>query len=149
MIWLHLLHLASFVDCSAVVYRPTWDAQSQHALKKVVGVLVALVVINLSKSFLFKCLNNIVWHHICNNEVYINSLSTFFYPFLNFNGCTVEVWQWISNFTPHPIIDVYRIMYVLMWQTVYELTVVLFWCLFQELRSNEGNKHQNNTRMSA
>ena len=24
-----------------------------------------------------------------------------------------------------------------------------FWCLFLELRSNEGNKHQNNTRVSA
>ena len=23
------------------------------------------------------------------------------YPFLNFNGCTVEVYEWISNFTPH------------------------------------------------
>ena len=23
------------------------------------------------------------------------------YPFPNFNGCTVEVWKWISNFIPH------------------------------------------------
>ena len=23
------------------------------------------------------------------------------YPFSNFNGCTVEVWEWISNFIPH------------------------------------------------
>ena len=23
------------------------------------------------------------------------------YPFRNFNGCTVEVWEWISNFIPH------------------------------------------------
>ena len=23
------------------------------------------------------------------------------YPFLNFNGCTVEVQEWISNFIPH------------------------------------------------
>ena len=22
------------------------------------------------------------------------------YPFLNFNGATVEVWEWISNFIP-------------------------------------------------
>ena len=27
------------------------------------------------------------------------------YPFLNFNGCTVEVWEWISNFIPHFIMD--------------------------------------------
>ena len=28
------------------------------------------------------------------------------YPFPNFNGCTIEVWEWISNFIPHFIIDV-------------------------------------------
>ena len=28
------------------------------------------------------------------------------YSFLNFNGCTVEVSEWISNFTPHFIDDV-------------------------------------------
>ena len=28
------------------------------------------------------------------------------YPFQIFNGCTVEVWEWASNFTPHLMIDV-------------------------------------------
>ena len=28
------------------------------------------------------------------------------YPFPNFNSCTVEVWEWISNFVPHYILDV-------------------------------------------
>ena len=28
------------------------------------------------------------------------------YPFLNFNGCTVEVWEWVNNFIPHLIMDV-------------------------------------------
>ena len=28
------------------------------------------------------------------------------YPFPNFNGCTVEVWEWINNFIPHFIMDV-------------------------------------------
>ena len=28
------------------------------------------------------------------------------YPFPNFNGGTVEVWEWISNFIPHFIMDV-------------------------------------------
>ena len=23
------------------------------------------------------------------------------YPFPNFNSCTIEVWEWISNFIPH------------------------------------------------
>ena len=27
------------------------------------------------------------------------------YAFPNFNGCTVEVWDWISNFIPHIILD--------------------------------------------
>ena len=28
------------------------------------------------------------------------------YPFLNFNGCTDDVWEWISKFTPRFILDV-------------------------------------------
>ena len=28
------------------------------------------------------------------------------YPFLNFNGSTVEVKEWMSNFIPHFIMDV-------------------------------------------
>ena len=28
------------------------------------------------------------------------------YPFPNFNGSTVEVWEWISNFITHFIMDV-------------------------------------------
>ena len=39
-------------------------------------------------------------------------------------------------------------MYVLEWRTVSGLTRGLFWCLFPELRSREGNKHQNNTGVS-
>ena len=40
-------------------------------------------------------------------------------------------------------------MYELEWRTVSALTRVLFWCLFPELWSNEGNKYQNNTPVSA
>ena len=40
-------------------------------------------------------------------------------------------------------------MYALECRTVSALTRGSFWCLFPELRRNEGNKHQNNTRMSA
>ena len=28
------------------------------------------------------------------------------YPFPNFNGCTVEAWEWMINFIPHFIMDV-------------------------------------------
>ena len=41
-----------------------------------------------------------------------------------------------------------RIMYVLEWRNVSTLAGGLFLCLFPELRSNEGNKHPNNTRVS-
>ena len=40
-------------------------------------------------------------------------------------------------------------MYVLEWRIVSALTRWLFWCLFSELRSNEGNGHQNTTPVSA
>ena len=40
-------------------------------------------------------------------------------------------------------------MYVLHRQTVNVPTKGLFRCLFIELQSNEGNKHQNNTRVGA
>ena len=40
-------------------------------------------------------------------------------------------------------------MYVLEWRIVSAPTIGLFWCLFPELRSNEGNKYQNNTWVSA
>ena len=42
-----------------------------------------------------------------------------------------------------------KIMYVLLWQTVYVLTGVLFWCLFHSLLRDSGNKHQNNPLVSA
>ena len=29
-----------------------------------------------------------------------------YFPILKFNGETVEVWEWISNFIPHFIMDV-------------------------------------------
>ena len=41
----------------------------------------------------FQYLSSIVWDKIT-------------YPFLNFNGTTVEVWEWISNFIPCFIMDV-------------------------------------------
>ena len=30
----------------------------------------------------------------------------FTYPFPNFNGATVEVWEYISNFIPHYMMDI-------------------------------------------
>ena len=36
-----------------------------------------------------------------NNYINGNVWDEIIYPFPNFNGCTVEVWKWISNFIPH------------------------------------------------
>ena len=64
-----------------------------------------------------------------------------------------QSWGWWFETPSRPLWrhsnDTYRIMYVLEWRTVCVLTRVLFWCLFPALRSNERNKHQNNTRESA
>ena len=30
----------------------------------------------------------------------------FTYPFTNFNGANAEVWEWISHFIPHLVMDV-------------------------------------------
>ena len=35
------------------------------------------------------------------------------YAFPNFNSATVEVWEWISNFIPHFIMDVISYLFML------------------------------------
>ena len=34
------------------------------------------------------------------NFIHYNERDEITYPFPNFNGATVEVWEWISNFIP-------------------------------------------------
>ena len=47
------------------------------------------------------------WHGLTliptwiSNYTHYNVWDEITYPFLNFNGATVEVWEWISNFIPH------------------------------------------------
>ena len=41
------------------------------------------------------------------------------------------------------------VMFLLSWRTVSALTRVLFLCLFHSLLHNSGNKHKNNTLVSA
>ena len=45
---------------------------------------------------------SIWWHHHMSSEMQ----DVIIYPFLNFNGATVEVWKWIRNFIPHFIMVV-------------------------------------------
>ena len=37
------------------------------------------------------------------NHIHYKILDEITYPFPNFNGAAVEVWEWISNFTEHYI----------------------------------------------
>ena len=41
------------------------------------------------------------------------------YPFPNFNGCTVEVWEWISNFIPH------FMMYITTYPSLWDCHVIM------------------------
>ena len=40
------------------------------------------------------------------NYIQYNVWDEIAYPVPNFNGCTIKVWEWISNFTPHLLVDV-------------------------------------------
>ena len=41
---------------------------------------------------------NVAW---ITNYIHYNVWDEITYPFPNFNGTTIEVWKWISNFIPH------------------------------------------------
>ena len=60
------------------------------------------------KPTLFALSNNFVWVCVINlipawvsNHIYYKMWDEVIYPSPNFNGGTVEVWEWISNFIPH------------------------------------------------
>ena len=40
-------------------------------------------------------------HAWISNHIHYNAWDEMTHPFPNFNGTTVEVWEWISNFIPH------------------------------------------------
>ena len=44
--------------------------------------------------------------NMISNQMPSKMQDEFNYPFTNFNGRTVDVWEWISNFIPHFIMGV-------------------------------------------
>ena len=56
--------------------------------------LLLLAWINLISAWISEYIHYKLWEEIT-------------YPFPNFNGCTVEVWEWIWNFLPHFIMNVF------------------------------------------
>ena len=59
--------------------------------------------------WLIPCLTQQYWPGLCltlisawiSNYVHYKMWDEMTYPFPNFNGCTVEVWEWINNFISH------------------------------------------------
>ena len=58
------------------------------------------------------------------------------YPFPNFNGCTVVVWEWISDFIPHFIM--YLITYSCWWHKELQLLLFLFLQLGTPIFQHDG-----------
>ena len=65
------------------------------------GLHFAKIHKSLSHLDVFTGMTEQMW--LCNLDYFCDIQH---YPFLNFNGCTVEVYKWISNFIPHFMIDV-------------------------------------------
>ena len=65
-------------------------------------VMIKMTTWELSVSVLF-CYPGpllLTWIN-CNPIIHYKMWDEITYPFPNFNGCTVEVWEWISNIIPH------------------------------------------------
>ena len=57
------------------------------------------------------CINNHMPNNVCNAIIH---------PVPNFNGCTIEVWEWVSNCFPHFTIDAITYHLLVKWQFMYE-----------------------------
>ena len=89
-----------------------------------------LTWINFNPAWISNHIQRKVW-----DEIYLSTLKLQHLPRSKISRVCLCSYKW-------------RIMYLLEWRTVSALTRGLFWCLFPELRSNEGNKYQNNARVS-
>ena len=57
------------------------------------------------------------------------------YLFPNFNGCAVDVWEWISHFIPHFIIDIIKLGLKLNY-VIYEATQIHLKTKFEKNPAN-------------
>ena len=72
-----------------------WKIMNMH--KVWYGIDVCTYEVSIAGgSFLLTWINPLMNNHIPNQMQ-----DQITYPFLNFNGCTAEVWEWMSNFIPH------------------------------------------------
>ena len=70
------------------IYKQTKISQVMNALThRSLDTLTDILQTTLSKA----CINNYTHHEMWDEITY---------PFPNFNGCTIEVWEWISNCIP-------------------------------------------------
>ena len=56
--------------------------------------------------------------------IHYNIWDVITYPFPNFNGATVEVWDWIRNFIPHFT----AIIHLSDWEAIYQKPQFNWWC---------------------
>ena len=58
------------------------------------------------------------WHGLIpvpawlSNYIHDKAWDEITYPFPNFNGATVDVWEWISNFIPHTLFCIWLLIHV-------------------------------------
>ena len=90
------------------------------------------------------------------NKMHLKMSSAKWHPFcLSLNVLTEQVrhgvgmWgSFLSSFLGSSCHVKNKMIYVLLWQTVYALTWVLSWCLFDSLLCNSGDKYQTNSLLS-
>ena len=68
-------------------------------------LLLNIALSNERRHYICYAFSHRLWPCSTNNHMHSKVWDETNYPFRNFNGCTVEGWQWISNFTPHIILD--------------------------------------------
>ena len=106
-LWLHRMRNRCSGYCACVLLRKTlmWDPNTQSGA----GLTRSTLPGGLQKLFegyiwlpkrYRSTRNTFAWIHNYNRCKVWDEIT---YPFPNFNGATVEVWDWISNFIPHHI----------------------------------------------
>ena len=92
------IHRAAWLQLKSIVY----PRKYAHA-----SCFSCFVVVRYHRGPFYKHGFTLLYHaSLINNHIPRKVWDKITYPLPNFNGCNVEVWQWISNFIPHYIMVV-------------------------------------------
>ena len=92
MVWMFLVLLFYVIYSGTIASIANVFCWLYPTLNKVYLIL-SYLILSLIPAWISNHMSNKAWDEIT-------------YPFPNFNGCTVDGWEWISNFIPHLIMDV-------------------------------------------